>query len=119
MTATMKATRTALIALVALSIAGVVLAGGYYPTPMAACEHDAQVLKTERDLERQGFVVEGMYEVPLNYFVQPETPYVWGTVMVNMVCPNDDGTTDYADLAVEVTATDHGYTVTGIATTRY
>ena len=119
MTATMKSTRTALIALVALLIAGIAFAGGYYPTPTAACEHDAQVQKEIRDLEKQGFVEQGMYETPLNYFVQPETPYVWGTVMINMACPNDDGTTDYADVNVEVTATDHGYTVTQIGTTRY
>lgn len=119
MTATMKTTRTALIALVAFLIAGVALAGGYYPTPMAACENDAQVLKEIRICERDGYVEEGMYEMPLNYFVQPETPYVWGTVMIKMVRPVMDGTTNYIDINVEVTATDHGYTVTQIDTLQY
>ena len=111
--------KTVLVMTALFLTAGVLLAGGFYPTPEAACAHDSKLQQTIRSYERAGYVLTQEYMVPVNYFVEPTGDYVWGYDHIVMERPGANGAIDCAEIEAEVTSTSRGFTVTGLATTEF
>lgn len=114
----------ALIALLAVAGATAAYAITYYSTPELAVENDTRVINKQNRLDRDGCTLTDVNGQNYYYFVQPENPYVWGTITYIYNCPcqpvgqNDICTgTDIVELTAEVSYDDPGFFVSKVTTT--
>lgn len=116
----------AFAALLALAAAGTAFAITYYADSQEAAELDARAERTRTRYERDGYALQQVTFQQYYYFVQPQTPYVYGTYTYTYQrpCQLKKGQdmclgNDYAEITVEVSYDDPGYFVSRISTEEY